>query len=129
MVRLVADLDVAEALYLFGNRKFFSNITAFQTLFPQICDWIPYGCEAVIFALCGMDVGNLNATRMEVYVHFAPGTYSLYDSNVIIFPNYEFVNYILKLTQPSTKSLITNPNHLRWDFYEEYGPLESRSQT
>jgi len=73
MVKLLADIDLVNLLDLIGSDKFFSNMTFYETLFPELCDHNPLSCESLLFAIGGVDKGNLNASRIEVYVHFTPG--------------------------------------------------------
>jgi hypothetical protein len=63
LLTFLADLDLAEWLYLFGEMDFLPENWVLQLLAKTLCKEVSFLCEDVVFLLCGTDVANLNATR------------------------------------------------------------------
>eukprot|EP01116_Phalansterium_solitarium_P006509 TRINITY_DN18834_c0_g1_i1.p2 TRINITY_DN18834_c0_g1~~TRINITY_DN18834_c0_g1_i1.p2 ORF type:complete len:391 (+),score=140.83 TRINITY_DN18834_c0_g1_i1:88-1260(+) len=68
----MANLNVAEWLALFGEERFLPEDWLLEALAGSLCKTQPEVCEDVIFALCGYNRANLNATRMPVYMSHTP---------------------------------------------------------
>jgi len=71
LLTLLADFDLINIINLFGFREFLPDKTIIQKFAPELCKWVPYGCEDIIFLLTGFS-HNLNASRISVYISETP---------------------------------------------------------
>jgi len=72
-VSVLADLDVAEWLFFFGEEEFLPSDWVIRYIAGSLCDDVPILCEDVIFLICGFDPTNINSTRMPLYMSHTPG--------------------------------------------------------
>jgi lysosomal acid lipase/cholesteryl ester hydrolase len=71
LLTLLAEFDLIKLIELFGFKEFLPDATILQKIAPGICDWVPHGCEDILFLLCGSS-NNLNSSRIQVYVSETP---------------------------------------------------------
>lgn len=72
LLTYLAKLNLATWLALFGEKQFLPETKVLQLIGGSLCKEIPLICENVIFALCGYDRQDLNASRMPVYMTHTP---------------------------------------------------------
>jgi len=72
LLQIMAELDVAMWLELFGFEDFLPSNQVIEMLGGTLCNDIPEACADVIFLLCGWDMGNLNMSRMSFYMEHTP---------------------------------------------------------
>jgi pimeloyl-ACP methyl ester carboxylesterase len=71
LLTLLADLDVAYILQLFGFHEFLVDPTILEILDPLICTILPNGCDLLLELIVGPSK-NLNDSRIDVYVSETP---------------------------------------------------------
>uniref|UniRef100_A0A7S3CY44 Lipase n=1 Tax=Palpitomonas bilix TaxID=652834 RepID=A0A7S3CY44_9EUKA len=72
VLKAMVDIDLDKFLSAVGVNEFLPSTDLFESLFPWVCKELPIGCDAVIFSLCGSDYGNVNQSRIPVYVSRTP---------------------------------------------------------
>jgi lysosomal acid lipase/cholesteryl ester hydrolase len=76
---LMGDLHIEQILDLFGEREFLPSTKTTETIFPDICEATPYLCLNILFLTCGVDRGNLNSTRLPLYLAYTPSGTSVHN--------------------------------------------------
>jgi len=75
LLKAIADLDIDKIVAFFGVHEFLPTSTFLRWLLPGVCAVTPVLCDSVIYLFAGLDLGDLNQTRMDVYMsHFPSGT-------------------------------------------------------
>jgi pimeloyl-ACP methyl ester carboxylesterase len=74
-IQALADLDIDRVFEFFGVSEFLPTSKFLRWLLPEVCDVTPLLCESVIYLFAGLDLGDLDKSRLDVYVsHFPSGT-------------------------------------------------------
>jgi pimeloyl-ACP methyl ester carboxylesterase len=75
LLRAVADIDIDKLIQFFHINEFLPTNAILQWLLPETCKVTPALCEFAIYAIAGLDAGDLDQSRLPVYVsHFPSGT-------------------------------------------------------
>jgi len=75
LLRALADIDIDKLMQFFGINDFLPTNAILQWLLPEACKVTPLLCESVIYAIAGLDLGDLDKSRLPVYTaHFPSGT-------------------------------------------------------
>eukprot|EP01027_Heterolobosea_sp_BB2_P015569 GEZU01022277.1.p1 GENE.GEZU01022277.1~~GEZU01022277.1.p1 ORF type:complete len:282 (-),score=39.20 GEZU01022277.1:104-949(-) len=77
--RLLAALDTANILQMFGEERFLPQPTKLKKLFPFICDVDPQICDVAIEFFCGKHKGAFNNSRLPVVTAHDPSGTSVMD--------------------------------------------------
>jgi len=112
LLRLLADMYVADIIYFFGAREFKVGPIA-QALIPDFCRYEPYPCNEVLEVLMGPSV-NTNVTRMPYYLTYEPNPTSM--KNVIHWAQDE----VSGLWQKFDYGLAGNRKHYNQDTPPQY---------
>ncbi|KAJ5066379.1 lipase [Anaeramoeba ignava] len=72
LLEVLATLDTAEFLEMFGYQDFLPQTWWLKLIADTICAAWPSICENVLFLITGTDPGNLNQTRMPVIINHTP---------------------------------------------------------
>jgi len=84
-------LEIAEIFALLGEKDFLPSNALIREIAGIFCFVNPISCENVLFLLCGQDRGDLNLTRMDVYMSHSPSGTSVYNmvhwSQSVLQPN------------------------------------------
>jgi len=72
LLNILADLDAAVILELFGVEAFLPSTALMEFLDATLCEIAPIACANVIFFLCGHDSKNLNDSRLPEYMDYTP---------------------------------------------------------
>eukprot|EP01113_Clastostelium_recurvatum_P019154 TRINITY_DN2260_c0_g1_i2.p1 TRINITY_DN2260_c0_g1~~TRINITY_DN2260_c0_g1_i2.p1 ORF type:complete len:416 (+),score=92.39 TRINITY_DN2260_c0_g1_i2:32-1279(+) len=72
LVQAMAHLDLAEVLFLFGEKQFAPDVAVLQKLLPGTCTVDPTACENILSLVMGSDNANTNKTMLPVFLAHEP---------------------------------------------------------
>ena len=75
ILQALANLDIDKIVGFLGVHEFLPTSKLLRWLLPSVCKVTPLLCESVIYLFAGLDLGDLDKSRLPVYVaHFPSGT-------------------------------------------------------